>query len=414
MSRDREGRRFVTGLMIVSLVFLLAVAFALAACGSVSTNSTSTSSSPAAGGGSGSGDTIKVGVVTPLSGFEATLGQGTLAMAKLWAQQTNASGGLLGKKVQLLVQDSATDPKTANQGAKVVLGQGASVVLGSILDGERTAVEPVVTGAGKIYLFSTYYEGGDYTPLSFYTAETPQQTTEKFVPWMVQQYGNKWYFLGSDYAYPHGVNTLAKKYLQQAGGSSVGEQYVALGTTDFSSIITKLASAKPQVVYSNIVGTDAVAFMKQFYDYGLSSKMKLFEPLDQTFVKAIGVKQVEGVPVCQGYWQTIASPTNTAFVAAYNKVEPSIPPVDITVSHYVALELWAAGVKKAGTTDGAAVAKAMEGLTLADTPVGAITIDPKTHHTARHMYIAVAKNGQFQVVKDLGVIQPGPDAAAPK
>ena len=401
---SRHPRTHYPAKAIALLVAAVAIA---AAIGLLVTGTTSASPAASSASRATRATTIKVGVVTPLSGFEATLGQGLLANVKLWAQQVNASGGLLGKKVQLLIQDDATDPTTANEKAKIVLGQGASVVIGSILDSERTAVEPLVNKAGKIYLFATYYEGGDYYPLSFYTAEVPQQAVQKFVPWMANLHGKKWYFLGSDYSYPHVVNAKALAYLQQLGGTSVGSAYFALGTTDFSSIITKLAAAKPDVVFSNIVGTDAVAFIKQFYNYGLSKSMYLYEPLDQSFVPAIGAAACDGIAVCQGYFQTINTPANYAYVQAYKRTGASVPPVDITTSAYVALQAWAAGVKKAGSTVGSAVAKAMAGLTVKNTPVGSITLRKIDHHCARHMYIAVCKNGIFQVVKDLGIIQPG-------
>ena len=115
------------------------------------------------------------------------------------------------------------------------------------------------------------------------------------------KYGKKFYFIGSDYNYPHVTNGLAKDILVAQGGQSVGEEYAALGTTEFSAMLARIQKAKPDLVFGNLVGTDAVAFMKQFYDAGLSKQMGLYEPIDQSFVPAIGVEQCEGVAVCQGY-----------------------------------------------------------------------------------------------------------------
>jgi ABC-type branched-subunit amino acid transport system substrate-binding protein len=390
----------------LAVVLVIVLALALAACGGGDDGTAETGDGSTAGGG---GETIKVGVVTPLSGPGAILGQGTLACAELWAQQTNDAGGLLGKQVELLVQDSVTDPKTANEKAKVVVGDGADVVCGPIYDTERTAVKQVVCSAGTILLYGTYYEGGDYDDLMFVTGSTPEQAVDEFVPWLIKEYGDTFYFVGSDYSYPRVVNGMAKDILEASGGKSVGEEYAALGTTDFSAMLTRIAKAKPDLVFGNIVGTDAIAFMKQFYDYGLSKSITMYEPIDQSFVPAIGVEQCENVAVCQGWFETIGTPEDDAFVEAFKASEPEIAPVDISVSTYIALQMWAAAVEKAGTTDSEKVRKALEGLTLTDTPAGEITMRANDHHSIRHMYIAVCHDGTFEVVEDLGLIEPGED-----
>lgn len=396
-SRPRTAWVIVLGIMVAALLATVV----LGGCGS--SNSGSSGSSGSGGG------TIKVGIVTPLSGLEAGLGKGMQDAATLWANQVNASGGLLGKKVQLLIQDDATNPTTAAAKAKLVIQDGADVVTGPILGTEWGAVRPVVNDqAHKILLQPVYYQGGWYNPLMFVTGEVPEQAVDSFVPWLMQNgYGNRWYFVGSDYDYPHYVNDMAKQLLVKDGGKSVGDEYAALGTTDFSSMLSRIAKAKPTMVFGNLVGTDAIAFMKQFYDAGLSKTIKMYEPIDQSFIPAIGVKQTEGVAVCQGYFGTINTPTNKAYVAAWTKLDPSIPPTDIPTSEYVALQLWAKAVQMAGTTNPTAVAAKMANLSLPDTPVGPVTLRAIDNHTVRNMYIAVVHNGVLQVVKNLGLMQPG-------
>jgi urea transport system substrate-binding protein len=389
--------------ILVSLLALFALGL-FSACGNSGSGDTSSSASASA-----STETIKVGIVAPISGPGAILGRGNVVAAKLWAQQVNDNGGLLGRNVELLIQDSATDPKTSAEKGKQVLAEGAQVVTGHIYGTEFGALSPVVYEAGKIMLQPVYYHGGWYNDLLFTTGEVPEQAVDKFVPWLIEKYGKKFYFIGSDYNYPHVTNGLAKDILVAQGGQSVGEEYAALGTTEFSAMLARIQKAKPDLVFGNLVGTDAVAFMKQFYDAGLSKQMGLYEPIDQSFVPAIGVKQSEGVAVCQGYFDSLDTPTNNAFVAAWKKLDPEVPPVDITASLYVALQLWAKGVELAGTTDSQAVAAKMEGLTLTDTPVGEITMRATDHHSTRHMYIAVCTDGVMKVVEDLGMIEPGVD-----
>ncbi|MBU2604006.1 MAG: substrate-binding protein [Actinobacteria bacterium] len=356
-----------------------------------------------------SGDPIKVGVVSPISGPGAILGQGIVANAKLWAEQVNASGGLLGRPVELLIQDTTTDPKTAAEKAKFVIGEGVDVLTGPVYGTEWGAVRPIAAEAGKILLQPVYYHGGWYDELLFVTGEVPEQHVDKFIPWLVENYGKKFYFIGSDYNYPHAINALAEEIILGLGGEIVGEEYVAFGTTDFTAALARISKAQPDVVFGNVVGTDAIAFMKQFYDAGLNKSITMYEPIDQSFVSAIGVEQVEGVAVAQGYFETLDTPTNKAYVEAFKKIEPNIPPVDISVSAYVALQFWAEAVRLAGTTDPQSVKVKLEGLTLKDTPVGEVTMRATDHHTTRHMYIAIARNGILEVVEDLGVIEPGVD-----
>ncbi|MCZ7665322.1 MAG: substrate-binding protein [Thermoleophilia bacterium] len=398
---------------------LIAGLFLLAGCGGDATTTTAAPSTEATAAAERttateasvepSGDPIKVGVVSPISGPGAILGQGIVANAKLWAEQLNAAGGLLGRPVELLIQDTTTDPKTAAEKAKFVIGEGVDVLTGPVYGTEWGAVRPVAAEAGKILLQPVYYHGGWYDDLLFMTGEVPEQHVDKFIPWLVENYGKKFYFIGSDYNYPHAINRLAEEIILRLGGEIVGEEYVALGTTDFTAALARISKAQPDVVFGNVVGTDAIAFMKQFYDAGLNKSITMYEPIDQSFVSAIGVEQVEGVAVAQGYFETLDTPTNKAYVEAFKKIEPNLPPVDISTSAYVALQFWAEAVRLAGTTDPQSVKVKLEGLTLTDTPVGEVTMRATDHHTTRHMYIAIARNGILEVVEDLGVIEPGVD-----
>jgi urea transport system substrate-binding protein len=393
-----------SSVVLILVALLVLFALGLAACGNSDSGSGDTDASASA-----STETIKVGIVAPISGPGAILGQGNVVAAKLWAEEVNGSGGLLGRQVELLIQDSATDPKISAEKGKQVLAEGAEVVTGHIYGTEFGALAPVVYEAGKIMLQPVYYHGGWYDDLLFTTGEVPEQAVDKFVPWLIEKYGKKFYFIGSDYNYPHVTNDLAEEILVAQGGESVGEEYAALGTTEFSAMLARIQKAKPDLVFGNLVGTDAIAFMKQFYDAGLSKEMGLYEPIDQSFVPAIGVEQCEGVAVCQGYFDSIDTPTNQAFVAAWKELDDKVPPVDITASLYVALEMWGQAVEEAGTLDTDAVAAKLASITLPDTPVGEVTMRATDHHTTRHMYIAVCTDGVMTVVEDLGMIEPGVD-----
>jgi urea transport system substrate-binding protein len=395
--------------VVLCLAALVAIGLAVGGCGSGGGGSSAAPTSSSTGGAAG-GDTIKIGFVGDLSGGQAADGTTLLAATKLFVQQTNDAGGLLGKKVELLVEDGATDPKTSNEKAKALLGKGADVVVGPILSAARNAVYPTVTQAGKIFLYGSLYEGGAYDPLMFIDGEVPQQMIQGFVPWLVKEDGPKVYMVGSDYVWPRGTNAWIKHYLKPLGGSVVGEEYVAFGTTDFSSILTRIAKAKPDVVFNTVVGADAVAFSKQFYNYGLNKTMHFASACHfESYIQAIGPQASEGIQVCFGYFQNIKSPANDAFLAGYRQFEPKLPASTLTASTYTLLKMWGEAVKKAGTVDAQQVRKAFEGISLTadQSPIGPVTMRAIDHHSIRHIYIAVVHNGQFQVVQDLGSIEPG-------
>jgi len=423
------SRRKSVGLAALAVTAILTVMVIVSVgCGSSTTTTTAsttgsatsetatsdtTSASPSTTG-SATGETIKIGVVAPLSGIEAVIGVPEVAAIKLWAKEVNANGGILGKQVELLIEDNATDPKTTAEKTKLVLSQGAVVLTGPVLGSEWGAMIPIAQESKTIMMQPIYGMGGRagkewVDPLMFTIGSVPEQSVEPFDPWLREQYGTTWYYVGSDYIWSHTINTVSKGLLTQAGGKAVGDEYVAFGTTDFSAMLVRIAKAKPDLVYGTIVGADAIAFMKQFYDAGLSTTIQLTEPIDDSVIPAVGAAQSEGVPACQGYFASIDTPTNKAFVEAYKEFYPDTPPTDITASAYIALQAWQKAVELAGSTDTAAVTAKLEGLSLEDTPAGTITIRASDHYSSRTMYIAMAKSGAMAIQKDLGLIEPGPD-----
>ncbi len=352
---------------------------------------------------------IKVGVVTALSGTISADGKGLLGAIELWKQEVNEAGGLLGRDVELVVKDSASDPKTANEKAKSLISENVDVVIGPILTAERSAVYPGVTQEGIPFLYSTFYEGGAYDDLMFITGEVPEQQTKKFIPWLAENYGKKFYFVGSDYEYPRVTNAKAKEYLAEVGGEVVGEEYVVLGTTDFSSVITRIKRADPDVVVCNVVGTDGIALTKQMYDYGLMDEVTFASTVHmETYINAIGPEASEGILVCFGYFENIDTPANQEFVSAYKEIESEQPVTTITEAGYAVMKMWGKAVEDAGTTEGEAVRKAMEGITV-QAPEGEMKMRATDHHSTRHVYVAEVKNGEFEIIKDLGVVEPGED-----
>jgi urea transport system substrate-binding protein len=401
------------GWLVLCIVAMFIALLTVAACGNASSGGGSSTTSPTASGqpsGSTSNSApIKIGVVTDLSGGIAADGEGLLAAVKLWANQVNAKGGLLGRQVQLLVEDGATDPKAHNEKAKKLLGESIDAYTGAILAGERLATQDVVLKANVPYLYGTFYEGGAHGDLFFCDAETPQQTIEPWIPWIVQNDGKRFYFIGSDYQWPHKLNSIAKKVLAQQGGQVVGEEYAALGTTDFASALTRIQAAKPDVLFSTVVGTDGMALQKQFYDYGLSKSIKVCgAPFVENYETGAGAKASEGVAVNFAWFRDLTDSASQAFVKEIAQVDPKVVPTTLTEHYYAIMEFYGQAVQKAGSTDPLKVKAALEGMTIT-APQGQLTMRATDHHCAQDMKICVIHNGKYVLVKDLGLVQPGID-----
>lgn len=399
MSRGRFGY-----LLAIGSVLLIA-ALGVAACGSDE------------GSGNGDGastDPIKIGVVIPLSGGCAPDGEAENGSITLWVKEMNEKGGLLGRQIETRVEDSTTDPKTCNEKmTQVIREYEPDVCTGPLMSAERTATYPTVVGAGIPLLYPTFYEGGAYDDLMFISGEVPEQLTSQFIPYLVENYGKKFYIVGSDYEFPQNTAKVVKHYLEQAGGGLVASEMIAMGTTDYSSVMTRIQRAKPDVVFSLLVGTDAIAFGKQFYDYGLKDSIQYASGVDmEPYVDGMGPTASEGNIACLGWFENVDTPEAKDFVARYHEVNPGVRVTTEALSQYGLLQLWAAAVEKAGTTEGQAVRAAIEGLSV-ETPGGTFTMRAKDHHVARHIYIGVVHGGEYEIVKDLGVIDPGEDQRNP-
>jgi urea transport system substrate-binding protein len=277
-------------------------------------------------------------------------------------------------------------------------------------------VIPQAEAAKKPFIYTV--EGEDKTctkdggtrPLIFGNGETPEQKMTRYVPYMLQHLGKRVYFIGSDYVFPHFVNDVTEKLVKDDGGTIAGTDYAPLGTTDFSSYISKIKSAKPDVIFIDVVGTDGVALVKQLGQFGLGANVKL------TGMPTFAPEALAGIaPVAQGdytvdrYWEGLDNPVNQKYVAAYKKRFPKALPVPTmaAVGTYGTLLLYKAAIEKAGSVDADAVAKALSGISV-QSPTGTLTINPANHVVTGPEYLLQVKDNGYKLVKDLGEV-PHPD-----
>ncbi|TQS14887.1 urea ABC transporter substrate-binding protein [Microbispora hainanensis] len=385
--------------------FALATA-TLAACGGQSsTNSTSASS--------GGSDTIKVGILHSLSGTMA-ISEVTVRDAELLAvEEINAAGGVLGKKLEPVVEDGASDwPTFAEKATKLIAQDKVATVFGGWTSASRKAMLPVFEKRKALLWYPVQYEGLESSPYIFYTGATTNQQIVPGLDYLKEQGKKKLFLVGSDYVFPRTANKIIKAYAAANGMEVLGEEYTPLGHTEYSTLVNKITEAKPDAVFNTLNGDSNVAFFKQLKSTGITADQMpvMSVSVAEEEVKGIGVDNVAGQLVAWNYYQTTDTPANEKFVAAFKaKYGADKVTSDPMEAGYNAVYLWAEAVKKAGSTDVEAVKKAAGGVSL-DRPEGKVTIDGDNQHVYKTARIGVVQpDGQIKEVWNSGEpIKPDP------
>ncbi len=372
----------------------------------------SAQTSPAAGGSpatttaaapAGGGDTIKVGILHSLSGTMAISEKSVVDAEQLAIEEINAAGGVLGKKIQAVVEDGNSDWPTFAEKAKKLIDQDKVVtIFGCWTSASRKAVLPVFEEKKHMLWYPVQYEGQECSQNIFYTGAAPNQQIEPSVDWLLQTKGKEFFLVGSDYVFPRTANTIIKAQLAAKGGKTVGEDYLPLGNTEVTAIITKIKAALPNggVIYNSLNGDSNVAFFKQLKGAGLGPDKypTMSVSIAEEEVKAIGPEYLKGHYAAWNYFQTVDNPTNNKFVQAFKKkYGESRVTNDPMEAAYIAVYLWKQAVEKAKTTDIESVRKAALGQTF-DAPEGKVTME-NNHHLAKFVRIGeVGDNGLFKIV----------------
>lgn len=374
----------------------LGVTLTLAGCGGSKTASNSSG---------GDGDGIKVGVLFSLSGATAVTEKGMANAALLAIDEINANGGVKGKKLIPVQEDLASQPSVAATKAKKLLLQDKVVaIVGGYTSASRQAMLPIVEQNKGVLVYPTLYEGEECSKNIIYTGAVPNQQLQDFIPWLIENYGKKFFFVGSDYVYPAETNKQVKALLQKHGGEVVGEEYVPIGHSEFSSVINKIKAAQPNVIFSDLVGDSVAAFYKQYKSYGLDpAKMPIASPITaETDVASMGAEVGEGHITSYGYFQSLDTPENKKFVEAYHKKYGQNEPITSVIeAAYFSTHLLAKALEKTDDMKNAdKLVKAFAGLEY-QAPQGKIKIDEHNNHTYLYSRIAkIGKDGQFHVLKE--------------
>jgi urea transport system substrate-binding protein len=380
-------------------------ALVFAGCSSSSETSTGTGSGGTAADGSVDtcvdGDTVKLGLLNSTSGAMAISEQTVRDSLLLATEEINADGGIMGKKIEVVEEDGASDPTVfAEKINKLLTQDEVEAVFGGWTSASRKAMLPVVEGANGLLFYPVQYEGLEASKNIYYTGAT---TNQQIIPAMdfLKEKGVKTLFLaGSDYVFPRTANKIIKQYAKELGIEIVGEEYVPLDSDDWTTQVAKIAAAKPDFVFNTINGSSNVGFIKAYYEAGLGAENSPIVSVSIAEEEAPSMgEDLTGQFAAWNYFQSVEGPVNETFIKAFqDKYGEDRPTSDPMEAAYTSLYLYKGMVEKAESFCVDAVNAASDGVTF-EAPEGTVTVNGDNHHIAKTALIGqINTDNQFDIV----------------
>lgn len=349
---------------------------------------------------------IKFGSVLDVSGIFDAYGTPMDMAQRLAISEINAAGGLLGRQVEIVSYDTQSDMALYTQYAQQLTRQDqVDVVQGGILSASREAIRQTLRRAETLYFYNVQYEGGVCDRNIFINGVTPAQQAEVLIPWALSRAaGKKVYILAADYNYGQITARWIQKYVTDNGGETVGVDFFPLDVADFGSTIARIQTVAPDLVVAPLVGGAHLSFFRQWAAAGMNTRI----PLASTTMgvgnehKVLTAEEGNGIMVAYNYSQELDTPANNAFKERWTAAYGDTSAIhEIAVSHYMGVQLWAEGVRRAGSLDRMAVIEALENNLSIEGPSGVMTIDPQTHHATLDVHLMEVRDQKMNVVESL-------------
>jgi branched-chain amino acid transport system substrate-binding protein len=361
-------------------------------------------------------DPIKIGVDTPLTGTYAGIGQQVKWGLELATKEVNAKGGIMGRQIKLIYEDSEANPSVAVQKAeKLFEVDKVDFLTGTVNSGATLAVGQVAERAKKLMAttvsFADSITGDKCSPNVFRVNAKAGQQSTALAAWLAKAKPKaKVFYLGPDYLMGRSTVAAFKEAAEKVGATSLGEVFAPLGAKDYSQYFGQIRAAQPQVLYTSVAGNDTVRLFTQMQEFGLLKGLTVLGASGTVTSQNIGAigKAADGFTTGVGYSAEIDTPANKTFVAAFEaatKAEPDLYGAD----SYGLIYAYKAAVEKAKSTDTDKVRTALSGLTWS-TPQGDKTIRASDHQAMQIMYVVQVTDGKFKIINHVsGEEAIGPD-----
>jgi branched-chain amino acid transport system substrate-binding protein len=362
---------------------------------------------------------IKIGVVTPLSGTYASIGQQVKWGVELAAREINEAGGIMGRKVELLFEDEEANPAVATQKAEKLF-QSAKVdfLTGTVNSAATLAVGQVGERNNRLVSttvsFSDAITGDKCSPNVFRVNAKAGQQSAALAEWLAKDKPNaQVFFLGPDYEMGRSTVAAFKAAAEKKGAKNLGEVFAPLDNKDYSPFFGQLRAARPNVLYTSVAGNDTVRLFTQMSEYGLLKNLTVLGASGTVTSQNMGAigKAVEGFVTGVGYALDVDTPENKKFVAAFQSAYKA-PPDLYGADSYGVLYFYKAAVEKAKSTDTDKLRQAMRGLDWM-TPQGKKHMRAGDHQAVQDMYAVRMTGGKFKVISKVPAETAiGPDTCA--
>jgi len=366
-----------------------------------------------AGAGTGASvfaaEPIRIGVAVGLSGANSVVAPAVVQASQLAVDEINASGGILGRPVQLEITDDASGAVGAQKAYDTLVFQkNVDAIISMETSAARNAALPIVARGKKPFIYTSFYEGRSCNPWMYVNGWVPEQQVAPVVDYFAKAKGAMtFYLVGNDYAFGRGMLQFTRKYIEAHGGKVVGEEYLPTDGTDWTPILSKIRAAHPDALISATAGgAPNVSLAKQLKGSGLTLPYGNLA-IDEGTAKSMG-DVATGIYMSGSYLTSIDTSANKKFLAAMDKRfgKDVKTPNELSEPQYEAFFLYKAAVEKAGSTDSAKVIKALDQVSF-NGPRGQIEM-VKSRHTPLAMRLGqIQSDGSVKILQTFPDVDPG-------
>jgi branched-chain amino acid transport system substrate-binding protein len=361
------------------------------------------------------GDCWRVGVLFSQTGVTAAIERSQLNATLLAIDEINQAGGVLGRPIQPVPYDPASNPKQFKTLAERLLTvDRVRLIFGCYMSSTRKAVLPVVEAYRGLLFYPTLYEGFEYSPHCIYTGAAPNQNSLQLAKFLLQNYGNRFVLVGSNYIYPYESNRIMADFITQSKGKVLDEIYVPLEAKakDFEKAIARIGRLRPDVVFSTVVGQSTAIFYEAYRQAGFDSNKMPIASLttSEAEVAEMSAEAAEGNITAAPFFEVLATPAARKFISAFKLRHGSDAPVTAGAeAAYFQVHIAAGALARAGTDDPERLLPELRDAEF-DAPQGRVRIDPTNNHTYLWPRVArVDARRCFQIVWNPGVrVKPDP------
>jgi len=340
------------------------------------------------------------------SGYMALIEETQFRGTMVAISELNEKGGVNGCEVVPVAYDPASQNALfRNQARKLLAEDGVSTIFGCYTSSSRKAVLPVVERLNGLLWYPTLYEGFEYSPNIIYTGAAPNQNSVALIEYLIENYGNRFYFVGSDYIYPRESNRIMRELLYDRGGSVVGENYVPLNARrqDFFSVMRDIKRQQPDVIFSTVVGMATVYLYQTYNDFNLNANTVPIASLTTTEAEVqamgpdVGEKHITAAP----YFQSLSGNCNSNFVDRYQKMYGESETTNMCAeAAYFQVHMFAKALEMTNTMDPDILREMVLGQSF-DAPQGEVSIDENSSHADLWARVGkVSCSGQFEIVRE--------------